>query len=68
VDTTPDSPSGSPQSSLTGVRIAAALGVLATAVLVVVGFAVSCWLGLVALALLPVVPVGFVMAFEAMRR
>lgn len=71
VDTSPDAPSPTdppPSSSLTGVRVAAAFGVIVNVVLVVLGFSVSWWLGLLAVALLPVVPAAFVSAFEAIRR
>ena len=68
VDTTPEPSSGPPRTSLTGVRIAATLGFVLAAVLVVVGLAVSWWLGLVAVALLPVIPTVFVTAFEVIRR
>lgn len=53
--------------SLRSLRIAAALGAVAAAALVVVGFTIGLLAGLLALFLLPLIPLLFVLGFEAIR-
>ena len=55
------------ETSLTGLRIAAAVGVFLAIALVVVGFLVAWWLGLAALMMVPVLPMLSVLAVEAVR-
>jgi hypothetical protein len=63
---TPTVPSDMP--SLTGLRVAAAVGLLVAIAIVGVGFSIKWWLGVAALALVPVIPMVFVLGFEAARR
>jgi hypothetical protein len=67
-----ESPASSPpttvEASLTGLRIAAAIGFLGAIALVVLGFQVAWWLGLVALVMMPAPPTLGVMLVEAVRR
>lgn len=62
------SPSTTIEPSLTGLRIAAAIGFLGAVALVVLGFRVAWWLGLVALVMMPAPPMLGVMLVEAVRR
>ena len=57
-----------PEPSLTGIRIAAALGLVAGVAFVVFAFTVAWWFGLIALFVVPAIPMGFVLATEAARR
>lgn len=57
-----------PQPSLTGIRIAAAVGLVGGIAAVAFAFTVAWWFGLIALFLAPAIPMGFVMATEAARR
>ena len=65
MSTPSDSASSAP--SLRSLRIVAALGGLVACALVVVGFRVGVLAGLAALFVLPVIPLIFVLGFEAMR-
>lgn len=56
------------EPSLTGIRIAAAIGLLAGIAFVVYAWTLSWWLGLIALFVVPAIPMGFVLATEATRR
>ena len=69
MDTSTDAPiSPDAETSLTGIRIAAALGLVVGIAGVVYAFTVSWWFGLIALFLVPAIPMGFVLATEAARR
>ncbi len=63
---TPTVPPNTP--SLTGLRVAAAVGLLVAIAIVGVGFSIKWWLGVAALALVPVMPMVFVLGLEAARR
>lgn len=65
---TDPSPSLEPDPSLTGIRIAAAVGFLVGAGVVAFAFAESVWMGFGALFVVPAIPMGFVLAVEAARR
>ncbi|MDW3217583.1 MAG: hypothetical protein R8F63_03130 [Acidimicrobiales bacterium] len=56
------------EPSLTGIRIAAALGLVGGIAAVAVAFTITWWFGLIALFLAPAIPMGFVLATEAARR
>lgn len=69
MEASPDVPLASDASpSLTGIRIAAAIGLVGGIAAVVFAFTVVWWFGLIALFLLPAIPMGFVLATEAARR
>jgi len=68
VDSPTNSPSAATAASLTGLRIAAAIGFLVAIAAVVVGFLVVWWLGILALAMTPVLPMLSVQLVEAVRR
>lgn len=60
------SPDGEP--SLTGIRVAAAIGLLVGLAVVGLAFTQAWWMGLGALFVVPAIPMGFVLATEAVRR
>jgi hypothetical protein len=68
VDSPTNSPPAATAASLTGLRIAAAIGLLVAIAAVVVGFLVVWWLGVVAVAMMPVLPMISVQLVEAVRR
>jgi len=61
----PDPTTSAP--SLTGIRIVAAIGAVVAVAVVVAGFSFGLAYGLGALLALPVIPLGLVLAFEAVR-
>ena len=64
--TSPSEPT-SAAPSLRSLRVVAAIGGLVACALVVLGFSVGVLAGLVALFVLPVIPLVFVLGFEAVR-
>lgn len=55
------------EPSLTGIRIAAAIGFLVGVALVALAFTQSWWMGVGALFVVPAIPMGFVLTIEAVR-
>ena len=63
---TNDAPS--PDASLRAVRVAAAIGAVLALAMVAVGFRYGVIYGILAFVALPVLPLAFVFAIEAVRR
>ena len=57
-----------PEGSLRALRVAAAIGVLVAIAAIVVGFRFGMVYGIGAVVALPVLPLAFVLAVEAVRR